>query len=151
MKRLATRDVAAGLLFATFGVVGTILSLEEQIGTTARMGSGYVPLLLSCGLVVLGAAIGYRGVRDQDRFGGIANIRPVAMILLSIIVFGLSVRALGLAPAVFLSTLVACYAEPGRKLVGALVFATVASIFCVLVFIRGLGLIIPAFVTPWTF
>jgi len=151
MERLATRDVAAGLLFIIFGVVGIVLSLEEQIGTTARMGSGYMPLLLSCGLVILGVIIGYRGINDTDRFGSVANIRPVAMILLSIIVFGLSVRTLGLAPAVFLSTLVACYAEPGRRLLGALVFSAIASVFCVAVFVWGLGLTIPAFVTPWIF
>lgn len=150
MRRLATRETASGLLFAGIGVVGIILSLEEQIGTTARMESGYVPLLLSGGLVVMGLVIIATGLHKSERLGELSGFRPVGIVLLSIVVFALSIRNLGLAPAVFATTVVACYAETGRNLLLVLLFAALSSIFCVLVFIWGLGLIIPVFVLPWT-
>lgn len=151
MIRLATRETASGLLFAGIGVLGIALSLEEQIGTTARMGSGYMPLLLSGGLVLLGVVIILQGLRENEPLGKLSGFRSVGLVLLSIVVFALSIRTLGLAPAVFAATVTACYAEPGRSLPLVLLFAALSSIFCVLVFIWGLGLTIPAFVMPWIF
>ncbi|MGI6855118.1 tripartite tricarboxylate transporter TctB family protein [Mesorhizobium sp. 1B3] len=150
MKRLATPDAASGILFTALGALGVVLSLQEQIGTAARMGSGFLPLTLSCGLLALGLVIIASGLRSTDNEAvEIGGMRPVAMLLLAVAVFALSVRNLGLGPAVFLATLIACYAEARPSLLRVLAFALLLALFCTLVFIRGLGLTVPALVLPW--
>ena len=90
------------------------------------------------------------GLRSTDNETvEIGGLRPVAMLLLAIAVFALSVRNLGLGPAVFLATLSACYAEARQSLLRVLAFALLLALFCTLVFIRGLGLTVPALVLPW--
>jgi hypothetical protein len=151
MKKVASVDSLSGLLFITLGLLGTFLSLKESIGTPARMGPGFMPLLLSVGLATLGAVILVRGLRStvstEWRFG----IRPLFMVLASVAVFAACIRSVGFAPAVFTSVVIASYAEKTRSLVSALLLAFVISTFCSLIFVIGLGLTIPVFSLPWRF
>lgn len=151
MKRLATPDAASGILFFVLGVLGIVLSLEEQIGTAARMGSGFMPLMLSCGLVAVGVVNIAGALRGADEETvEVSGLRPVAMVLLAVAAFALSIRNLGLGPAVFLAAVIACYAQDRPSVLRVLAFAMLLGLFSTLVFISGLGLTIPAVVVPWT-
>ena len=150
MKRLATPDAASGILFTVLGLLGIVLSLQEQIGTAVKMGSGLMPLMLSGGLAALGLVNIASGLRSGEEAIEVGGLRPVGMVLLAITAFALSIRTLGFGVAVFLATVIACYAEPRQSFVRVLAFALLLAVFCTLVFIRGLGLTIPALVLPWT-
>jgi Tripartite tricarboxylate transporter TctB family len=151
MKKLVSANAVSGLLFTAFGVLGIILSLEESIGTAARMGPGYMPLLLSSALAVLGAVVLLRGLLGSDAPVRLSGKRPLAMVLLSVAAFAVFVRSLGFGPAVFAAVVVACYAEAGRRLPYVLLLALVVSAFSSVVFVWGLGLAIPVLSSPWKF
>lgn len=151
MRKLASADAASGLLFSAFGVLGIFLSLEERIGTSARMGPGYLPLVLSSLLALLGFFILLRGLFTPAESVGISGIRPLAMVLLSIAAFAACIRTLGFGPATFSAVAIACYAEKGRSLPRVFLLALAVSIFCSLTFVWGLGLSIPMFSWPWKF
>ena len=61
---LRRKDVLAGLLFIGFAVIGLWASRNYPIGTTTRMGTGYVPRLLCWILLGLGALVFVQGLRD---------------------------------------------------------------------------------------
>src|SRR5713101_1894394 len=61
---LARKDVLAGLLFVAVALFGLWLSRDYPIGTTFRMGTGYVPRLLCWILLGLGTVILVTGLRD---------------------------------------------------------------------------------------
>ena len=51
------RDLWAGVMFFVFGAGFALGSLNYQIGSAARMGPGYFPLMLGIILALLGVAI----------------------------------------------------------------------------------------------
>ena len=60
---LRRKDVLAGLLFISFAVVGLWASRSYPIGTSTRMGTGYVPRLLCWILLALGTLVFVQGLR----------------------------------------------------------------------------------------
>ena len=63
MHRLnVNRELIAGLVFAAFGIAGLWIAADYPRGTALRMGPGYMPMMLSWGLVLLGAVIAIRGL-----------------------------------------------------------------------------------------
>jgi hypothetical protein len=149
MKKFASLDGASGLMFIVLGALGIALSSQEKIGTAARMDSGFMPMLLSCGLALMGAMViaGAQPDAPGERQG--LGLRGLLVVLVAIAAFAATVRSLGLGPAVFLTTVIASYAEKGRRPVPVVVSAIVFSLFCVATFIWGLGLPIPSLVLPW--
>jgi hypothetical protein len=106
------KDVAAGLLFATIGLGTAIVASEYPLGTMRSIGPGYFPIMIGILLALLGAGVTYQGIsfsRAVDPAGehtaasaeeddGIA-VRPLIMITLAVIAFGITVRPFGLGVA----------------------------------------------------
>ncbi|HYH21929.1 MAG TPA: tripartite tricarboxylate transporter TctB family protein [Azospirillum sp.] len=143
MRLNAGQDMAAGLIFLAAGVAGFLLCLDLPMGAGARMGPGYMPRALSLGLAGLGAVITARALL----FGGTPlprlAWRPLGLVLASILCFAALLKVAGLVPTVVVAVLVATLAAPDRRWVESIAFAAVLAVFCVAVFIHGLGLVIP--------
>lgn len=139
-------DVFAGLLFlaiaALFGITA-FLSLE--IGTAGSMGPGYFPVFMSAILAVLGLAILARAKGGE----AVAHLpipwRGLFFVLSAPIAFGLTVRTLGLVPALLVTVTLAVLAS--RKISWRKGFSIVVgmTIFCVAVFSYGIGLTVELF------
>jgi putative tricarboxylic transport membrane protein len=145
MKRLCNADALSGLMFVSFGVLGMTLSLQESLGSGPRMGPGFVPLLLSAGLSVLGGLVMIRGLVGQEETLRLGSLRPPLMIILSVVSFASCIRSLGLFPATFIAVCLACYAQPSPKKTEVVSLALGLSVFCSVVFVWALGLSIPMF------
>src|SRR6266849_11045933 len=96
---LARKDVLAGLLFVAVALFGLWLSRDYPIGTTFRMGTGYVPRLLCWILLGLGAVGFLQGLREAQAertisAGGATAWRPVVFVTLSLVIFGLTIERL---------------------------------------------------------
>ena len=143
MGKLAGADGLSGLFFVALGILGVVLSLEEKIGTAARMGSGYMPLVLSFCLIALGAIVLVRGLLARKPAITFGDIRPPLMILLSVAAFAVSIRNLGLMPAVFIAVSIASYAQSRPRLIEVILLALALAAFCSAVFVWALGLTIP--------
>jgi hypothetical protein len=143
------RDVAAGGIFILFGLAfGIDAMLELKIGTALRMGPGYFPLILGTILIGLGAAIVVQGLRLENVSLSSPSWRALALILLSPLVFGVTVRGLGLVPAILLSSGIAVFASRRTTPMMALSVPVGLAVLCVLIFKYGLGLLLPLF-GPW--
>ena len=138
------KDILAGLTFVGFGAAFAVLSIGYGIGTTVRMGSGYFPFFLGGALVLLGALIVGRGfLAGEEGPIGVIPWRSVALILGAIVLFGLTVRGLGLIPSTFLTALMSAFASRRAGILPALAIAIGLTVLCVLIFVLALSLRLP--------
>jgi hypothetical protein len=153
MSLLARRDVLAGLMFMAVAVAGLVISRDYPIGTTLRMGTGYVPRLLCWLLLSLGAVIALQGLRDpraQTIFQGTAlpASRPLIFVAGSLAMFALTLERLGLAIAILLLTGVGAVAARTLKPLETAIAALVLIVLSWAIFILGLELTIPLWPEP---
>jgi hypothetical protein len=148
--RAGLKDVLSGLIFLGFGIAFGYAATGYELGTAFRMGPGYFPLVLAGALALLGIAIVVKGVLASGAIEDLGPVpwRAVVLILGAVIVFGATVRGLGLAPTVFVSALLAALASRRNPPAAALVLAAALTVFCVLIFHYGLGVALPLF-GPW--
>ena len=85
------KDFFSGLLFMTVGGAFAYGATTYQVGTAARMGPGYFPLLLGVILALMGVVIAVRsfiaGTPDGDHIGAIAW-KPLLLVLGANVAFG---------------------------------------------------------------
>jgi hypothetical protein len=148
MERLNLRDAAAGAIFFVIGAAFALGARSLETGSAFRMGPGYFPLLLSVILMLLGAIIIASSFASQNQPLGPVPWRGLVLVLAAPVVFGLSVRKLGLVPAIVLTVVLAVYASRRSRLWLAAAMAAGLTIFCLAVFSYGLGLPLPL-LGPW--
>jgi hypothetical protein len=145
----ARKDLLAGAVFAGFGLAFAVTSTTYDIGTPLRMGPGFFPLVLGGILVVLGALIAVTGyIAANGSEIGTIPWRALVLLVGSLLVFGFTVRDLGLVPALFVSVLLATFAGRGVRLVSALVIAASLTVLSVLIFVYALQLRL-SLLGPW--
>jgi hypothetical protein len=148
MERSA-KDILAGLTFVGFGLAFAIGALTYPVGSAARMGPGFFPLLAAGLLTVLGVLVMARSaVASETEPLTAPGWRGLALILAAILVFGLTVKGLGLVPSLLVTTVLAALASRRTKIPAAAVLAVALTIISVLVFIVALRLNVPL-VGPW--
>jgi len=137
------RDFWAGVMFLTLGALFAGVGFTYKVGTAARMGPGYFPLVLGLILLVLGVAIAASALRKDgpgvDKF----HWRPIFWVLGSIVMFGLMLKILGMLLAGFLQVLISSYGGPEFKVRTTIILGLALVTFCALVFVVGLKLPIP--------
>jgi uncharacterized membrane protein YcfT len=146
--KTALADILAGSTFVGFGLVFAIQSLGYELGTLFRMGTGFFPLLLAVVLIGIGTIIIISGIiagtAEQVSLRGLPW-RGMVLIPLALVFFGLTVRGLGLLPAVFVSTLLGGLSSERVKPLAALAIALGLTAVVIVVFVVGLQLRIPLF------
>lgn len=147
--RKALPDILAGAIFVVLGLAFAITSTTYEIGTPFRMGPGFFPLLLGGVLTVLGILVvgsGFVAAREEQ-IGGIPW-RAIVLITVAFIFFGLTVRNLGVAPTLFITTLLAALAGARMGLIRGIAIAAGLTVLSVVIFIYVLQLRLPLF-GPW--
>ena len=150
MKINSQRDFTAGLLFSAFGVAFAWGATTYNVGSGARMGPGYFPLIV----VLITARSFITHSEDGDPIGAIAW-RPLGFIIGANLVFGVLLGGLpsiglppmGLVVAIYALTLIASLAGDQFQLKGVLVLATVLSVGSYLAFVVALNLQFPVWPT----
>ena len=152
------KDFGAGIMYMVFGLFFALNALNYKMGTAAKMGPGYFPLLLGILLAVIGAFIMFKALTvetpDGDKIGSWAW-KPLVYIIAGNVLFGillaglpgLGVPAMGLIVAIFGTTLVVSMAGDTFKLKEVLVLATVLSIGSYGAFVMLLKLQFPVWPT----
>jgi vacuolar-type H+-ATPase subunit I/STV1 len=90
------KDFYAGLLFVAFGIAAIVIGRSYPLGSAARMGPGYFPRLLGILLILLGAALSLAALRGQGPPLPGWKWRPISIVLLSVVAFGLVLTHAGL-------------------------------------------------------
>jgi hypothetical protein len=155
------KDFFSGLMFMGIGVAFALGARTYNVGTGARMGPGYFPLVLGVVLAILGAIITFKALvihtETGDKVGKWAW-RPIAFILGANLAFGvllgglpsIKVPAMGMIIAIYALTLISSMAEDTFRLKPVLVLATILAIGSYAAFILLLKLQIqvwPTFIT----
>jgi len=136
------KDFIAGLLFIAIGVIAVVVARAYPIGTAMRMGSGYFPTVLGGILILLGAWVVVRGLRSGEKPKGEWGWKPLALIALSIVLFG-SLMRLGLIPALVAVLFVSAYAGREFRFREVLVLTALMSVFVVVVLLYVLKMPYP--------
>lgn len=146
MKIKSQRDFWSGMMFTGVGIVFAVGATNYSMGSSARPGPGYFPLLLSVILAILGAILLFKSLTFEteggDRIGAIAW-RPLLIIVGAIVLFGAMLPRLGLFIAVPVLIVVVSFAGDEFRWRGVLIAAAVLTVFAWAVFVVGLSLTIP--------
>lgn len=158
MNIKSQKDFFSGLLFMGVGAAFAWGSGNYSLGTGARMGPGYFPLMLGILMVVLGIVITFQSLvvetEDGDKIGAWAW-KPLFFIISANLLFGLmlgglpsaKIPAMGLIAAIYALTFVASMAGEEFKVKEVSVLATVLAIMSYLAFIVLLKLQFPVWPT----
>ncbi|MGE0119005.1 MAG: tripartite tricarboxylate transporter TctB family protein [Dongiaceae bacterium] len=155
IKRLAgrtnPRKLSSGLIFMGIGIVGFIWAQEYTIGTATQMGAGYFPAMLGILLTLLGAAAIVQALRSKtvDEEDGPQSLKPLALILFSIVSFGFTIGHAGLVPAIFVSILFACMQRIRSHPIEVILIFAVLATFSSVTFVHFFGMPIPLFLWPF--
>jgi hypothetical protein len=148
------KDFFSGLMFLIIGGGFAFGATSYSVGTAARMGPGYFPLLLGVLLAILGAFVLFFSLvverPDHDPVGSFAW-GPILYVLGANISFGILLVGLpsiglpssGLFVSIFVLTLIASKAGDKFILYEVLILGAILSLICYLAFILLLKLQMP--------
>lgn len=138
------KDLGIGATYLALGLVGFIVARNYSFGTAGRMGPGYFPTIISALLIIFGLVTIAKGfVRDGERIGTI-NWKALTLVTLSVCAFGFLLETAGLAAALTALILISAAAsERFRFEIRPLIGLIALNIFCLAVFVEGLGLPMP--------
>ena len=139
------KDLLAGLIFIALGLSFGYAALGYQIGTALRMGPGYFPVMLAGILTLLGCVILVQSLISGPDEIPMERVpwMGLALITGALVFFGVTVRGLGMGPALFVTTFLSAFASSRTGLVGALAIAAALTVLCVLIFSVALGMPLP--------
>jgi hypothetical protein len=142
------RDFWSGVMFIAIGIFFGVGAGNYSLGTSARPGPGYFPLMLSVLMAILGAIVLFKSLTIEteggDKVGPFAW-RPLLIVVASIIVFGLLLPRLGLFATVPILIVMVSWATTEFTWLGTIINAAVLTVFSWLVFVVGLKLTIPLY------
>lgn len=159
MSIKGNKDYYAGLLFTLVGSAFGWGALSYKVGSSARMGPGFFPLLLGGLLALLGLVMMVRAVHQADKHEPIGPWawKPLVAIIAANLLFGvalgglpiLNLPALGLVAGIYLLTFVASLGGDGFKLKEASLLATALAALSYLAFVLLLKLQLPVWPAFW--
>ena len=146
MRIKSERDFWSGLMFVVVGIVFAVGATNYSMGSSARPGAGYFPLLLSVIMAILGAIVLFKSLTIEtpggDPIGHIAW-KPLIIIVASIAVFGVTIELLGMIVSIPILIFIASLAGDEFRWTEVIGNAVVLTIFSWVIFIYGLKLTIP--------
>jgi len=144
----SSKDFYAGLLYVFFGASAFVIARDYNMGTAFRMGPAYFPTVLSVLLIVIGGLSVIRAfIATGSPIGRIA-LSGLLWITASVVLFGFLVRGAGMIVALPLLVVSSASASAKFRWRPTIVMALGLTIFCVLVFLKGLGIPLPV-IGPW--
>ena len=150
MSRLLSKDFLSGVMFIVFGLAALWFGRNLQMGTTVRMGPGYVPHMLAYimmglgGIIVVIALLTSTGERTEA-----PKWKPITMVTIGIVCFALLFERAGLLPALVALILIASLGGEEFKLTEVIANMVVLSIMCIVVFKLGLQMNISVIRGVW--
>ena len=158
MNIKSQKDFFSGLMFTAVGVAFAWGATKYSLGTGARMGPGYFPMMLGVLMAILGGVITFKAMvvetEDGDKVGSWAW-KPLLFIIAANLLFGLMLGGLpsikfpafGLIVAIYVLTFVASLAGDEFNFKEVAVLATILAIMSYLAFIVLLKLQFPVWPT----
>jgi hypothetical protein len=137
------KDFWTGLIYIFFGSSAILIARDYSMGTAVKMGPAYFPTILGGLLLAIGVISVIRSFVVPGPGLGAFAIKGLVLITVSVVVFGSVVRGLGVAITLPLLIIVSAYGSTRFRWRPTLVMAAGLTIFCVFVFLKGLGIPLP--------
>lgn len=142
-------DLASGAIFVAFGAYFALEALKYDFGTPFRMGPGFMPVVLGGVLVALGVAVAFKGMGKPDEEASTPwPWRGTALVLGTIIFFAATIRGLGFIPVTLIAGLATALSSRRNTVLSSLIISAGLCVLCLLIFVVGLGMLVPLF-GPW--
>lgn len=145
------KDFLSGLMFLAFGGSAIFIAQDYPMGQAVRMGPGYFPVVLGALLCLVGAVCVVRalfiGTGSGEPTARLA-FKPLLLVTVSTLVFGLLLRHAGLIAALAVSIALSSVASSKVTVKAIVLTIVLLTAFCWLVFLKALGLPIPV-IGPW--
>ena len=139
------------LLFGIFLIavaVGSFLATRHlTFGTAADMGPGYMPRVITAGLLAFGLYFMVKGLIAPARRIEAVKLRPLIGILAAVGIFAFLVIKAGLALAAVATIIVAGFASSETKPLENILFGGALAAAAVMLFVKALSLPVP--IWPW--
>jgi hypothetical protein len=142
------KDFWTGAIFMATGGAAVVLGRDYPFGTAFKMGPGYFPTVLGALLTIVGLFTVLRGLLRPGTAVGALAYRELFLVLTATVLFGALLRNAGLIVAVTLLVLGSAYASRYFRWGTAVALGAGMAAFCVLVFVKALGMPIPV-LGPW--
>ncbi len=140
----APKDFWAGLMFIGFGLFFMIWALAHyQMGTAVRMGPAYFPTVLGGMLAVLGVLVLLESFAMEGPPVPVFKFRPLILISAACVVYGYTMKPLGLVLATALLVFISALGGHEFKWKEVAILYAVLIVFSLLVFVKGLTLPFP--------
>ena len=140
MNRFLSKDFLSGLMFIGFGLVALYFGQKLALGTTVRMGPGYVPRMLSLIMMALGGLICVVALVTNAEAVEKPKWKPITLVTIGVLCFAFLFERAGLIPALIVLVTIASLASEEFKLKEVIGNIIVLAILCTLVFKVGLGM-----------
>lgn len=138
------KDFWTGVAYFGIGAIAFWIARDYAFGSASRMGAGYFPTVLSGLLMFFGVLALFRGVTKPGAPFGVFAWKPALIVCASTVAFGLLLNRAGLIIALIVLIVGSASASSKFRFDTRAALAAVGLIaFCVLVFIKGLGLPMP--------
>ncbi len=137
------REHYAGLLVAAIGGGAIYEGAQYGIGSLTAMGSGFFPVMLGAGMIVMGAAMALMRPAGPGHGIQAPNWRGAAAIVAAVALFVLLANRAGLAPATFACVSVGALGTRGTRLREAVALGAAVTAFAIVLFRYGLQVQFP--------
>jgi hypothetical protein len=144
----STKDFWTGLIYIVIGLSAVLIGREYGMGSAVRMGPAYFPFILGMILIAIGAIAVIRAFIVQGTPTGGFAIKGLLLVISSVFLFGLIVRDAGIVIALPLLVILSAVASSRFRWLPTIALAAGLTVFCVFVFIKGLGVPLPL-LGPW--
>jgi hypothetical protein len=143
-------ETIAGLLFILIGGAFLASSFGLAFGTWRKIGPGGFPAMVSLALIAMGILVAIKSLsaNGAEKESLSFHFGNLAVIVASIVIFGLTVRGAGLLPAVLACCLVAAGASKPFRPLPMIAYGLFLGAACSAVFVKGLGMPV-AIIGPW--
>ena len=144
----STRDFWTGAIYILIGLSAVLIARDYDMGSAVRMGPAYFPTILGIILLLVGAVALIRSFIVPGTPIGAFAIKGLLLVVFSVCLFGFIVRDAGLVIALPLMVLISAFASSQFRWLPTIALAAGLTVFCALVFIKGLGVPLPV-IGPW--
>lgn len=146
LKIKSEKDFWSGLMFVVTGVIFAWGAMSYSFGNSARPGPAYFPFGLGIILALIGALILFESLTIEAEGGekiGLWPLKQGAIILASVVVFGLVLPRLGMAATLPILIFASSLASGEFNWKEVLLNAVILTVGSWAIFIKGLGLTLP--------
>lgn len=145
MKIRDKKDFASGLMFMIIGGFFAVIARGYQMGTAAKMGSGYFPFWLGVMLATIGLIVLLKSLspKAEEHDFGKWDWKTIAWVTGAVIVFAVILQYIGLILSVVVLVFFSALASHEFNWKQTLVNATVLIVMVYFAFIWGLKLQFP--------